>query len=83
MSEIKHMPGPISAEALRATTLRSGIAELFEECDAVQQAFLHRIHDSAPWGGIANCPDNKLAETYELLRRTVSMNRAKAEGAQP
>lgn len=70
---------PLSAEAVRVKALRDGIDDMLEQCTQVQQAFLHRIHDSAPWKGLANCPDSKLPETYELLRRTISANRAAGE----
>lgn len=36
-----------------------------------QRAFLNRIHDNAPWKGLANCPDSELLATYELIRRTL------------
>ncbi len=65
---------PLSAEAAKTKTLRDGIDSMLDMCTEPQRAFLNRIHDNAPWRGLANCPDNKLAETYELLRRTVSAN---------
>lgn len=68
------MSNPPSTEDLRISGLRDGIAELMAECTEKQLAGLHRIHDSAPWKGLANCPVNKLGETYELLRRTVMSN---------
>jgi hypothetical protein len=37
---------------------------------------LHRIHDNAPWKGLTNCPEHKLDETYDLLRRTAIKNAA-------
>lgn len=74
-------PGPRSAAELRTDAVREAIGELLAECTETQRAFLHRIHDNAPWKGLANCPGNKLDETYELLRRTVLVNTAKATGA--
>jgi hypothetical protein len=79
----RHTPGPISADEARQQALRDGIRDMLEECTEAQRAFLHRIHDNAPWKGLANCPPGKLAESYELVRRTVFGNRAaiaKAEG---
>lgn len=35
------------------------------------RALIHRIHDNAPWKGLANCPDSKLNQTYELIRRSL------------
>jgi hypothetical protein len=60
-----------SAAELREIAVRSGINELMRQCTQTQIAFIHRIHDSAPWRGLKNCPANRLDETYELLRRTV------------
>lgn len=65
---------PLSAKDLRIKALRDGIAELMTQCTEAQVAGLHRIHDRAPWKGLANCPDDKLVDTYELLRRTVIHN---------
>jgi hypothetical protein len=62
----------VTAQQLRNDAVRQGIAGLMEQCTEVQNASLHRIHDGAPWKGLANCPDNKLDETYELLRRTLN-----------
>lgn len=69
---------PLDAEQLRIQALREGIALLMTQCTEKQNAFLHKIHDSAPWKGLANCPPGKLGETYELLRRTVIQNEAAA-----
>lgn len=65
---------PLSTEQLRVKSLRDGISELMLECTAKQIGMLHRIHDNAPWKGISNCPESKLSDTYELLRRTVMGN---------
>jgi hypothetical protein len=66
----------LTAEQFRVKAMRDGISELMEQCTEEQLALLHRIHDNSPWKGLANCPDNKLADTYELLRRTVLKNGA-------
>lgn len=75
MTDNKHPP---SAEQIKEQALRQGISDLMGECSEKQNAFLHRIHDNAPWKGLANCPAGKLSETYELLRRTVAENERKA-----
>ncbi len=79
MSGVQHTP--MAAKDLQDKALRDGIAELMLACTEKQNAFLHRIHDSAPWKGLANCPPEKLGETYELLRRTVAQNAAAAGSA--
>lgn len=73
MSEIKDGV-PMSAESAKVKALRDGIDSMLDLCTEQQQAFLHRIHDNAPWKGLSNCPDGKLSETYELLRRTIAAN---------
>ncbi len=70
---------PLTTEQLRVRSLRDGIDTLMLECTEAQLQGLHRIHDAAPWKGLANCPENQLSATYELLRRTVMQN-AKATG---
>ena len=62
---------PLPAEQLQEQALRGGIADLMSQCTEKQNAFLHQLHDGASWRGLANCPADKLSETYELLRRTV------------
>jgi hypothetical protein len=79
MSEAKHTP--LSSAEVRVKALRDGIGELISQCTDQQVAFLHRIHDNAPWKGLANIPDSELSATYDLLRRTVIGNIAKATGA--
>lgn len=69
---VKH--APLTTEQLRIKSLRDGIDALMFECTDAQLAGLHRIHDGAPWRGLANCPENQLSATYELLRRTVMQN---------
>lgn len=69
------MSEPLTSDAVRIKALRDGIDDMLQQCTQVQQEFLHHIHDSAPWKGLSNCPDSKLSETYELLRRTVNANR--------
>ena len=69
---------PISAAEVQSQSLRDGINALLEDCTEKQRAFLHRIHDSAPWKGLANCPPDQLSLSYELLRRTVIENRSKS-----
>jgi hypothetical protein len=63
-----------SAKKMQIDALRNGINDLVLRCTDKQIKFLQTIHDNAPWKGLANCPDDKLAETYELLRRTVIVN---------
>jgi hypothetical protein len=69
-----HTSVPLSAEAAKTKALRDGIDSMMDLCTEKQIAFLNKIHDNAPWKGLANCPDNKLVDTYELLRRTVAAN---------
>lgn len=64
----------LDSEQLKEKALRDGIAELMQQCTEKQNAFLHKIHDSAPWRGLANIPTKELGNTYELLRRTVEQN---------
>lgn len=66
----------LTAQQLRSKAVRDGINALLENCTAQQRANLHRIHDTAPWKGLANCPEDELNNTYELVRRTV-LKRAK------
>jgi len=72
--EAQQTQAPPSVEQLKEKALRDGIAELMQGCTDKQNDFLHRIHDSAPWKGLANCPVEKLGDTYELLRRTAQQN---------
>ena len=65
-----------SADVKRESMLVS-IKELLAECTEDQACFFNRIHNRAPWKGIDNCPENRLAESYQLIRRTVIENRAK------
>lgn len=68
--------GPLNSDDIQEKALREGIGELITQCTTKQVEFLHRIHNGAPWKGLDNCPPGKLAETYELLRRTVLKNAA-------
>jgi len=63
-----------TAKQITEQALRKAIEDLSKRCTEKQVAFLHKIHDSAPWKGLDRCPENKLTETYELLRRTVISN---------
>lgn len=60
---------PTAAE-VQKQALRTATAALLADCTDAQRAGLHRIHDGAPWKGLANCPPSKLADAYELVRRT-------------
>lgn len=70
-----------TAREVQDELLRVDILKMLDECTETQIAFLHRVHDNAPWKGLANCPSAKLFETYDLVCRTVVSNRSKAEGA--
>lgn len=61
----------VTAEALRRAT-----NALLRECTEQQVALFNKIHDSAPYAGWLKCPPAKLAESYDLVRRTVARNRA-------
>lgn len=65
---------PLPVSKFRTEAVRKVIGELLDQCTDKQRAHLHQIHNSAPWHGLKNCPENKLDETYELLRRTVMKN---------
>lgn len=75
MSEI------LTAAQVRTKAVRDAIASLLAECTDKQRALLNQIHDAAPWRGLANLPDYKVDETYELVRRTVIKNRQDAASA--
>ena len=72
---------PPTTRQVEEQALRDGIAELMRQCTEAQIAGLHRIHNSAPWKGLDNCPPAQLSATYELLRRTVMKNAKDAGGA--
>ena len=55
--------------------MRSEITNMLSECTDEQNAFLHKIHDGAPWRGLSNCPADRLKETFDLVARTVEKNR--------
>lgn len=65
---------PESAAQAQERALREGIAEMILGCTSPQLALLHRIHDSAPWKGLENCPARELPATFDLLRRTIMSN---------
>ncbi len=67
-----------TAKEVTRRALHEAIEVLMVECTVEQNAFLHRINDSAPWKGLANCPDKDLPGMYDLVVRTVVSNRANA-----
>lgn len=60
-----------SAKEVQAKALRDATEAGLALCTPKEVAFFNKIHDQAPWKGWANCPDEKLVESYELVRRTV------------
>lgn len=36
---------------------------------AHQLSLFNRIHDNAPWGGWANCPDEEVKNSYDMVER--------------
>lgn len=69
-----NQPIPNALE-LRNAAVRDGIDALLKLCTREQAEGFFRIHFSAPWRAFNFMPDNKLDESYELLRRTVIKNR--------
>ncbi len=60
-----------SAKEIRETAVRQAINDLLPSLSEKQASLLHRIHASAPWKNLENCPENQLDITYELIRRTL------------
>lgn len=60
-----------SSKELQTNAVRQAINEALPLLSDKGRALIHRIHDNAPWKGLANCPDAKLSETYELIRRSL------------
>lgn len=50
---------------------RQAINDLLPRLSEAELKGLHRIHDNAPWKGLDNCPDHKLADTLALIHRTL------------
>lgn len=63
------------AGALVVAALRNAITDQLPQLSEVQMDSLCHIHDSAPWQGLWNCPPDKLAETYDLVFRTIAQNK--------
>lgn len=66
-----------TAKEVETMAVRESIYELLEQCTVDQVSFFFQIHLNAPWQGFKNCPENKLSENYELIRRTVLSNKSK------
>ncbi|MEZ2132735.1 MULTISPECIES: hypothetical protein [unclassified Sinorhizobium] len=65
-----------SARQVQDDALRAAIADLLAECTEKQKGFFQSIHENAPWKSLDNCPSARLAESYDLVCRTVALNRA-------
>ena len=59
-----------TADEIKNDALRAAIDAEMSMLTERQCKLIYRIHDNAPWKGLANCPPEKLDETYELIRRT-------------
>jgi hypothetical protein len=51
--------------------VRQAISALLDDCTFAEANGFYRIHDNAPWKGVANMPDDRLDASYDLLRRTI------------
>lgn len=71
---IDEMEVPSSVDELTRDTLKKETLALLEQCTEDQREFFHRIHTNSPWKGFDNVPEKEIAQSYDLVRRTVINN---------